>query len=79
MPDYRILEAKQKATKAITTHINYSTKPLKGSDLRLMIADNYGLSGRWVDEYVRDLADSGIVKAEFSGKRLVSVWTDNNE
>lgn len=73
MPDYRLLEAKQKATRAITSRIANSTAPVKGSDLRLMIADNYGLGGRWVDEYVRDLNDSGVVKASFTGKRLETV------
>jgi predicted transcriptional regulator len=72
MPDYRILEAKQRATKVVRTMLKQETE-YSGSQLRIMAMENYGLSGRFIDEYIRELVDEGYAVATFAGTKVLTV------
>lgn len=60
MPDYRNTETRKTAAKAIRNRINNATieNPATSAQLRLMVLENYGLSGKWVNEYVKDLVEN---------------------
>lgn len=64
MPDYRVYETKKIACTAIRNLIK-SQKNIKGSQLRLMVMENYGLAGSFVDDYLKELHEEGIVKVTF--------------
>jgi hypothetical protein len=71
--DTKYNDTRVKAAKAVRTFINNTPGDVKISSIRLFILENYGIGGRWVENYLRDLGDSEEITLQLLDNKIVGV------
>ncbi len=65
MTDTKYNQMRITASKAIRNKILSEKHNCKVSSVRIFILENYGIGGRWVDQYLIDLEDEGYIKLSY--------------
>lgn len=70
MTDTKYNETRKTAAKAVKNLIAQSPEGVSISAIRILVVENYGIGGGWVDKYLKDLYIAGYIDITFDKGKM---------